>query len=64
MPAVRHCRHCWGNCAGDCLFPGAEGDAGLCIHRPYPRLPLPWRDRVRLVVNRQFWRRILWGIHA
>jgi hypothetical protein len=62
MPAIRHCRHCWGDCAGDCLFPGAAGDAGLCIHRPHPRLP--WRDRVRLLAAWSFWRRFLWGTHA
>jgi hypothetical protein len=22
MPRARHCRHCWGDCAGDCLLPG------------------------------------------
>ena len=45
MPVDRHCRHCAGNCSGDCLLPG---DSGLCIHRPLPRLPL----RVRLAADR------------
>lgn len=35
MPAPRHCRHCYGDCPGDCLIPGPEG---LCIHRPARRL--------------------------
>jgi hypothetical protein len=28
MTAVRHCRHCWGDCPGDCLL----DDTGMCIH--------------------------------
>ena len=28
MAAVRHCRHCWGDCLGECLL----GDTGMCIH--------------------------------
>ena len=56
MPVDRHCRHCAGNCSGDCLLPG---DSGLCIHRPLPRMPL--RARLRLIGTRRFWRRLLWG---
>jgi hypothetical protein len=56
MPTGRHCRHCAGNCPGDCLLPG---DSGLCIHRPLPRLPP--RVRLRLIGTRRFWRRLLWG---
>jgi hypothetical protein len=56
MPADRHCRHCAGNCPGDCLLPGASG---LCIHRPLPRLPL--RTRLRLIGTRRFWRRLWLG---
>ena len=56
MPIDRHCRHCAGNCSGDCLLPG---DSGLCIHRPLPQLPL--RVRLRLIGTRRFWRRLLWG---
>jgi hypothetical protein len=56
MPVDRHCRHCAGNCPGDCLLPG---DSGLCIHHPLPRLPL--RVRLRLIGSRRFWRRLLWG---
>lgn len=60
MPGIRHCQHCWGNCIGDCWLPGAAGEAGLCIHRPYPRLTR--RDRLRLLGNRRFWRRVFWGL--
>jgi hypothetical protein len=56
MPIDRHCRHCAGNCSGDCLLPG---DSGLCIHRPLPGMPL--RVRLRLIGTRRFWRRLLWG---
>ena len=62
MPVTRHCRHCWGNCDGDCLLPGPAGEAGLCIHNPNPRLP--WRDRFLLVTVKGFWRRFFWGTHA
>jgi hypothetical protein len=58
-PTIRHCRHCWGGCPGDCLLPG---DTGLCIHNPVPAMP--FRDRVRLVGSRRFWRRLFWGIGA
>jgi hypothetical protein len=57
MPAVRHCRHCWGECPGDCLIPGA---AGLCIHKPNPRLTS--RERMLLLLDRRFWRRVFWGV--
>jgi hypothetical protein len=50
MPAIRHCRHCWGDCDGDCLLPG---DTGACIHGW--ALRLPFRQRVRLGLTR-FWR--------
>lgn len=62
MPTVRHCRHCWGNCDGECLLPGAAGAAGLCIHNPNPRLS--WRDRLVLVRAKGFWRRFFWGTNA
>lgn len=58
----RHCRHCWGDCPGDCLLPGPAGDAGLCIHRPNPRLS--WPDRLRLVTVPGFWHRFFWGDHS
>jgi len=28
MPVARHCRHCLGDCPGDCLL----GESGRCIH--------------------------------
>jgi hypothetical protein len=59
MPAVRHCRHCWGDCDGTCLLPG---DTGLCIHKTAPRRS--FRERVVLLGYRRFWRRVFWGIRA
>jgi hypothetical protein len=57
---TRHCRHCWGNCAGNCMLPGLD----VCIHDVHrgPRLPLS--ARLRAVRGRRFWRRLLFGIHA
>jgi hypothetical protein len=66
MTAVRHCRHCWGDCPGDCLL----GDAGMCIHNRDRKLGQAaavmvggtrGRMRARLLVNRGWWRRVLWG---
>ena len=57
MPAVSHCRHCWGPCSGECLIPGG---AGLCIHKPSPRLT--FRQRMLLLPDRRFWRRVFWGV--
>ena len=57
MPSVRHCRHCLGDCPGDCLLPG---DTGLCIHQPVPGLS--WPDRLRLLASRRWWRRVFWGV--
>jgi hypothetical protein len=56
MRAVRHCRHCLGDCAGDCLLPGGTG---LCIHRPTRRLT--FRERMRLLGSRRLWHGMLWG---
>jgi hypothetical protein len=56
MEPVRHCRHCWGDCPGDCLLPG---DQGLCIHRYSPRLT--FRERLRAAATRRFWHRVFWG---
>jgi hypothetical protein len=55
--AVRHCRHCLGDCAGDCLV----DDTGLCIHGT-GKSRLPWRLRVRLLGSRRWWRRVFWGV--
>jgi hypothetical protein len=62
MPSARHCRHCFGECPGDCLLPGDTGDTGLCMHHPVPGLP--WRDWVRLLGSRRWWRRVFWGPYA
>src|SRR6266852_3465714 len=55
MTAVRHCRHCWGDCLGECLL----GDTGMCIHgrnsRMTPRMRAQW------LLRRKWWRRVFWG---
>jgi hypothetical protein len=55
MTAVRHCRHCWGDCLGECLL----GDTGMCIHgrnsRTAPRMRAQW------LLSRKWWRRVFWG---
>jgi len=56
MPA--HCRHCLGDCGGDCLLPGG---GERCIHRPAPRLSAG--QRLALLRMRSFWHRVFWGIH-
>jgi hypothetical protein len=43
MAVVRHCRHCWGDCPGDCLL----DDNGMCIHNVYVRLAR--RRRLRML---------------
>ena len=51
----RHCRHCLGDCPGGCLLPD-----GRCIHGwngKRPREFTTWR----LLLNRRWWRRVLWG---
>ena len=59
MPSVGHCRHCFGACPGDCLLPGDTGETGVCIHNPVPRRP--WRERLRLMGSRRWWRRLFVG---
>ena len=56
MPVVAHCRHCLGDCGGDCLLPGGRG---LCIHKPVPKLTVG--ERLTLLRTRRFWRRVFWG---
>ena len=56
MPLVRHCRHCLGDCPGDCLLPG---DEGLCFHSPVRRRSL--REWLVLTRTRGFWRSLLFG---
>jgi hypothetical protein len=50
MASTRHCGHCLGDCAGDCLLPG---DQDLCIHHPIP--PIPLRGWLRLLLSKRFW---------
>jgi hypothetical protein len=57
MPEVRrarHCRHCLGNCPGDCLF-----DDGQCIHGWNGKRPRGFTWQVLL--TRRWWHRVLWG---
>jgi len=51
VPQTRHCKHCWGDCPGDCLLPGEQG---LCIH--IISLGPPLRYWPRLMLTRRFWR--------
>jgi hypothetical protein len=58
MTTIRHCRHCMGNCMGECLV----DDTGRCLHSS--RIPggLPWRMRAQLVLSRRWWRRVFRGV--
>ena len=56
----RHCRHCWGNCPGNCLLPGLD----VCVHDAGRGPKMPLRLWVRAVGTRRFWRRVLLGVHA
>ena len=51
-----HCRHCAGDCPGDCLV----GD-GHCIHGWNGKRPpqVTWR----VLLTRRWWHRVLWGNH-
>jgi hypothetical protein len=52
---ARHCRHCAGNCPGDCLLA-----SGQCIHDWNGRRPpFTWQ----LLLARRWWHRVLWGDH-
>jgi len=52
---TRHCRHCAGNCPGDCLL----DDSGRCMHgwNEKPPRQFSWQ----LLVTRNWWRRVIWG---
>jgi hypothetical protein len=56
LPEVRrprHCRHCLGDCPGDCLL-----DDGQCIHGWNGKRPgLTWQ----VLLTRRWWHRVLWG---
>jgi hypothetical protein len=56
---ARHCRHCAGDCRGECILPW---DPELCIHSPVRRIPL--REWPAMLRTRRFWRRVLWGTRA
>jgi hypothetical protein len=55
MPEIRHCRHCAGDCLGECLF----DDSGRCLHGWHKRPPrqFGWQ----LLVTRWLWHRVVWG---
>jgi hypothetical protein len=55
MTVVRHCRHCLGDCPGDCLL----GDTGMCIHGRNSGKRA--RMRAQWLISRKWWRRVLWG---
>ena len=55
MPGIRHCRHCWGDCPGDCLF----GESGRCIHGWNEKRPR--RFSWQLLLTRKWWHRVFWG---
>ncbi|HEY1626450.1 MAG TPA: hypothetical protein VGG16_21915 [Streptosporangiaceae bacterium] len=51
----RHCKHCLGDCPGDCL----NGNTGRCLHGwngPHRR-----RFNPRYLMARGWWRQLLWG---
>jgi hypothetical protein len=50
----RHCRHCLGDCNGDCLL-----GSGQCIHGWNGARPrdVTWR----ILLDRRWWHRVLWG---
>jgi hypothetical protein len=57
MPEVsqaRHCRHCAGDCRGECMVGG-----GQCIHGWNGKRPRQFTWRVLL--SRRWWHRVLWG---
>jgi hypothetical protein len=56
MPAARHCRHCLGDCPGDCLI----GESGQCIHGWNAKRPrrFSWQQ----LMNRNWWHRVFRGI--
>jgi hypothetical protein len=53
---VAHCRHCYGDCNGECLLPGGEG---RCIHKPVPKRTVG--QRLAQLRTRQLWHRVFWG---
>lgn len=55
MPETRHCRHCWGDCPGDCL----ADEPGICIHGWDGKRPRQFKWQ--LLLNRKWWRRVFWG---
>jgi len=51
----RHCRHCLGDCSGDCLL-----SDGQCIHGWNGKRPAySWR----VLLTRRWWHQVFWGVH-
>jgi hypothetical protein len=57
MSEIRHCRHCAGDCLGECLL----GEGGLCLHGWNEKPPRQFRWQVLL--SRRLWHRVFWGYH-
>jgi hypothetical protein len=53
---ARHCRHCAGDCGGECLLGAGEGS---CIHGRNGKRPRVFTWQVLL--TRRWWHRVLWG---
>lgn len=53
---ARHCRHCLGDCPGDCLM----GESGRCIHGWHEKPPS--RFQWQWLLTRKWWRRLFWGV--
>ena len=49
MSEARHCRHCWGDCPGECLI----GQPGRCIHGWNGKHPRQFRWQ--LLLTRNWW---------
>jgi hypothetical protein len=54
MTAIRHCRHCWGDCPGGCLL----DDTGTCIHNVDTKMMRQARAR-RRPLSPAWWLRML-----
>jgi len=58
MSQARHCRHCAGDCPGDCLI----GQTGMCIHGWNEKPPRQFSWQVLL--TRRWWHRVFWGDYS
>jgi len=51
---IRHCRHCAGDCPGDCLL-----DDMRCIHGWNGKHPRQFR--LQQLLTKRWWHRVFWG---